>query len=133
MIKLLVEQVDKEQRPECFAHETYTEKHWADTEYVHERTRYTTLHWLAYHNDYNSINFIIRHIDANSQNKRKSFIKLMQRTTYHRLTPMCIAGSKECNESMQEFVNFFIEEKNIAIMLDILPKSKEHTMPKGSS
>jgi hypothetical protein len=125
--------VDLEKNLECFDLVKHSNKHWADTEYVHERTLYTTLHWLAYHNDYGTIIYIIRHIDANSQNKRQSFVKLMQRTFYHRLTPMCIAGSKECSEAMLEFIHFFIEEKNKAIMLDILPKSKDHGMPSGSS
>lgn len=133
MIKLLVEQVDLEKNLECFDLVTHSEKHWADTEYVHERTLYTTLHWLAYHNDANSIIYIIRHIDANSQNKKLSFIKLMKRTFYHRLTPMGIAGSNDCNEALLMFIHFFVEEKNKAIMLDILPNAKDHGMPSGSS
>ena len=133
MIKLLVEQVDLEKNLECFDLDKHSEKHWADTEYVHERTLYTTLHWLAYHNDYGSIKYIIMHIEANSQNKKKSFVKLMQRTLYYHLTPMCIAGSKKCSETMIEFINFFVEEKNKAILLEILPKSKDHGMPVGTT
>jgi hypothetical protein len=135
MIKLLIEQVDIETRSECivFPSENFSEKHWADTEYVHHHTKYTTLHWLSYHNDFQSINFIIKHIHKNSQNRRRSFIKMMQRTRFRRLTPMCIGGSRESKESMLEFINFFQEPENKEILLDILPKSKDHGTPEGSS
>ena len=36
------------------------ERHYADYNFVHERTKYTVLHWLAYHNDSVSLLFILR-------------------------------------------------------------------------
>ena len=62
MIQMLITQVDNEKDLRCFAPKE-KEKHWADLEYVHELTNYTCFHWLAYHNDYESINYIIEYID----------------------------------------------------------------------
>lgn len=57
----------------------------------------------------------------------------MKRTFYHRLTPMGIAGSNDCNEALLEIINYFMEEKNKSIIHDILPRAKDHGMPLGSS
>lgn len=105
MIKLLLGEVDKEERPECF--ENHTSKHSADAEFVHEETKYTCLHWLAYHDDADSIAYIIDDIGKHIESDTKTFIKLMQRTKLHKMTPMCIAGSKEKNRSLIEFIKFF--------------------------
>ena len=93
---MLIKQVDAEEDYECFKHETFKGTHWADYEYIHNLTGYTCLHWLAFHNDFESIRYIINHIDHDQKvNKKETFIKLLQRTKKSHMTPMCIAGSKQ--------------------------------------
>ena len=96
MVRMLIEQVDAEKDPQCFKHDTYKGIHWADFEYVHDLTGYTCLHWMAFSNDFESIRYIINHIDDDPKvDKKQTFIRLLQRTKKSHMTPMCIAGSKQ--------------------------------------
>ena len=56
IIKDLIKEVNHAD-PSCFGK---NERHYADYNFVHERTKYTVLHWLAYHNDSVSLLFILR-------------------------------------------------------------------------
>ena len=47
IIRELINEVDNAD-PSCFG---TNESHYADYYFVHKDTRYTCLHWLAYHND----------------------------------------------------------------------------------
>lgn len=50
---------------ECFKQDKVEKisQHWADIEYVHDITKFSVFHWLAFHNDHESIKYIIKHID----------------------------------------------------------------------
>ena len=55
IIRELITEVNNAE-PSCFGN---NEKHYADYNFVHDQTKYTCLHWLAYHNDSQSLMFIL--------------------------------------------------------------------------
>ena len=50
IIKNLVERVDKADVKDT-TNDEHKDPHWADYNFIHKATQYSTLHWLAFHDD----------------------------------------------------------------------------------
>jgi hypothetical protein len=109
-IKFLIDKITEADEKHTKTEEN-TNHHWADYNYLHEATLYSPLHWLAFHNDYKSCEYILSKIKFEIDYER--WVEIMRKTRFRRLTPICIAGKKDYKKVIEVFFNFFLENSYI--------------------
>ena len=78
---------------------------------MHTKTLYSTLHWLAFHNDYKSIEYILSKIKFEIEYER--WVQIMRKTRFRKLTPICIAGKKGYKKVVDVFFKYFLDNSYI--------------------
>lgn len=93
IIKMLVTRVKEE-----------NEDHDFDYLHVHKSSGYSSIHWLAFNNDYKAIKWILDNQESEKKNDHKVLFTLMHREKLNGLTPLCIAGTKKNIESLHVLI-----------------------------
>ena len=74
---------------------------------------YTPLHWLAYWNDYYSVQYLLDLVDKEDYEE----IELIMSKTSEGVTPMDIAGRNKSNQTAIMMLEYF--RKNFDIIVDV--------------
>lgn len=69
-----------------------------------DQESYTPLHWLAFWNDFESINFLLKQIKTDEP---KETMKMLVRMNSSLMTPLDIAGTHESHESAYLMIDYF--------------------------
>ena len=79
---------------------------------------YSPLHWLAYWNDYATIEFLLSHVDKDDPEQ----VEMIMANTSEGLTPLDIAGRHGSNEAALIFMLYF--SLNFDIIVDVFKTDK---------
>lgn len=116
-IKVLVKQADE-------MPETRRDKHGFDYNYVHPDTGYSTLHWLAYWNDAESINTILSNIELHKESD-EDVLRTLSATDTDKsgsfgsgdMTAITIAGERDNIKALKAYMDFF--KRNVAVITEL--------------
>jgi ankyrin repeat protein len=89
--------------------------HDFDYLYVHKQSGYSSIHWLAYNDDYKAIKWVLENQESEEKFDHKVLFTLMSRSKLKGLTPLCVAGTKRNKESLKVLIKYFEHQdcKNI--------------------
>lgn len=74
------------------------------------QTKYTCLHWLAYHNDWMSLKYLLALcLDINDAKYELKMVRKCMRANSDDMTPLDIAGKNGCIRSAIIIINYFKE------------------------